>query len=92
MSGGIAYVYDPENTFKAGVKNPDLNLLAVETEEDHNELFTLVENHYNLTMSPLAEKLLTNWEKEVGKFVKVFPEEYRQALIRIAEENQTINN
>jgi glutamate synthase (ferredoxin) len=43
-------------------------------------------------MSPLAEKLLTNWEKEVGNFVKVFPEEYRQALIRIAEENQTINN
>jgi glutamate synthase (ferredoxin) len=92
MSGGLAYVYDPENTFKTGVKNPDLNLLTVETEEDQKELFTLVENHYNLTMSPLAEKLLTNWEKEVGNFVKVFPEEYRQALIRIAEENQTINN
>ena len=92
MSGGLAYVYDPENTFKASVKNPDLNLLAVETEEDQKELFTLVENHYNLTMSPLAEKLLTNWEKEVGNFVKVFPEEYRQALIRIAEENQTTSN
>jgi glutamate synthase domain-containing protein 3 len=61
-------------------------------EEDQKELFTLVENHYNLTMSPLAEKLLTNWEKKVGNFVKVFPEEYRLALIRIAEENQTINN
>jgi glutamate synthase (ferredoxin) len=92
MSGGLAYVYDPENIFKTGVKNPDLNLLTVETEEDQKELFTLVENHYNLTMSPLAEKLLTNWEKEVGNYVKVFPEEYRQALIRIAEENQTINN
>ncbi|MEL0272385.1 MAG: glutamate synthase-related protein, partial [Flavobacteriaceae bacterium] len=92
MSGGLAYVYDPDKTFKAGVKNPDLNLLAVETEEDQKELFALVENHYNLTMSPLAEKLLTNWEKEVGNFVKVFPEEYRQALIRIAEENQTTSN
>jgi glutamate synthase (NADPH/NADH) large chain len=92
MSGGLAYVYDPDKTFKVGVKNPDLNLLTVETEEDQKELFTLVENHYNLTMSPLAEKLLTNWEKEVGNFVKVFPEEYRQALIRIAEENQTTSN
>ena len=91
MSGGIAYVYDPKGTFKAGVKNNDLNLLKVETAEDRTELFTLVENHYNQTMSPLAEKLLTNWDAELDNFIKVFPEEYRQALKRIAEENQTIN-
>lgn len=91
MSGGIAYVYDPKGTFKAGVKNNDLNLLKVETAEDRTELFTLVENHYNQTMSPLAEKLLTNWDAELDNFFKVFPEEYRQALKRIAEENQTIN-
>jgi glutamate synthase (ferredoxin) len=42
-------------------------------------------------MSPLAEKLLTNWDAELDNFIKVFPEEYRQALKRIAEENQTIN-
>ena len=91
MSGGIAYVYDPKGTFKAGIKNNDLNLLRVETAEDKTELFTLVENHYNQTMSPLAEKLLTNWDAELDNFIKVFPEEYRQALKRIAEENQTIN-
>jgi len=35
--------------------------------------------------------LLTNWEKEVKNFVKILPEEYRQALLRLEQENETIN-
>ena len=92
MSGGIAYVYDPHKKLADAVANDALNLLAVESEEDQSELHQLLENHYNYTMSGKAERLLLNWEEEVKHFVKVLPEEYRQALIRIEKENETINN
>ncbi|MCW5517936.1 glutamate synthase large subunit [Muriicola sp. Z0-33] len=86
MSGGIAYVYDKNNTFEKRCNKEALNLLPVEKEEDIKELKELIESHYNYTMSPLAQRILENWDTCLPKFVKVFPEEYRQALIRLEEE------
>lgn len=37
-------------------------------------------------MSPLAQRILENWEECLPDFVKVFPEEYKQALIRLEKE------
>lgn len=89
MSGGIAYIYDPKNTFEQHCNKEGLNLDPVETTEDISELKDLIENHYNATLSPLAQRILENWQTELPKFIKVLPEEYKQALIRIAEE-QTV--
>lgn len=89
MSGGIAYIYDPKNTFEQHCNKEGLNLDPVETAEDISELKDLIENHYNATLSPLAQRILENWQRELPKFIKVLPEEYKQALIRIAEE-QTV--
>jgi glutamate synthase (ferredoxin) len=86
MSGGIAYVYDPNKTFKSICKEADLNLLAVNDHEDIQHLKTLIENHYHATQSPRAQEILEQWEQELGNFIKVFPEEYRLALERIAKE------
>jgi len=86
MSGGIAYVYDRDQCFRKKCNGESLNLLAVEEDQDIKELRTLVENHYNATISPLAQHILENWEACLPKFVKVFPEEYRQALIRLEKE------
>ncbi|WP_445381351.1 glutamate synthase large subunit [Robiginitalea sp. IMCC43444] len=90
MSGGIAYVLDTHNTFKKRCNQTALNLLRVEEDGDIAELRSLIENHYNATFSPLAQKLLENWEKFLPKFIKVFPEEYRQALIRLENEQKEI--
>ena len=91
MSGGIAYVYDKNKTFEKNCSKEGLNLLAVEEDQDIKQLRELVESHYNYTMSPLAQRILENWEDCLPDFVKVFPEEYRQALIRLEEEKlQTI--
>ncbi|MDH3795925.1 MAG: glutamate synthase-related protein, partial [Flavobacteriaceae bacterium] len=87
MSGGIAYVYDRDDTFKKQCNSASLNLLAVENEKDINTLKQLIEMHYNTTLSPVAQSILENWEVRLPKFVKVYPEEYRQALIRIEKEN-----
>jgi len=87
MSGGIAFVYDNKNTFNKRCNSEGLNLDPVSEIEDVNELKQLIENHYNATLSPLAHRILENWEKELPKFIKVLPEEYKQALIRLEKEN-----
>ncbi|WP_349663231.1 glutamate synthase large subunit [Cellulophaga lytica] len=88
MSGGIAYVLDPNKTFEKNCNKKSLNLLPVEEANDIAELKDLIESHYNYTMSPLAQRLLENWENSLPMFVKVFPEEYRQALKRLEEEQK----
>src|SRR6056297_441407 len=91
MSGGIAYVLDEKKTFKKRCNAEALNLLKVTEDKDVKQLKDLIENHYNATLSPLAQRILENWEAYLPKFVKVLPEEYRQALIRLeAEKLQTI--
>jgi glutamate synthase (ferredoxin) len=86
MSGGIAYVFDPDGNFIGNCNNDSLNFLPVEETQDIQQLKELVENHYNATQSPRAQKVLESWETSLPMFVKVFPEEYRQALIRLENE------
>ncbi|WP_299256240.1 glutamate synthase large subunit [uncultured Aquimarina sp.] len=86
MSGGIAYIYDDKKTFEAHCNKEALNLDPVELSEDVIELKGLIESHYNATLSPLAQRILENWENELPKFIKIFPEEYKQALKRLEEE------
>jgi len=86
MSGGIAFIFDEKKTFEKRCNNEALNLLRVDEKEDIDLLKGLIESHYNATLSPLAQRILENWETCLPKFVKVLPEEYRQALIRLEEE------
>ena len=86
MSGGIAYVFDKDNSFRSNCNGDHLNLLPVDEDNDIQQLKDLIENHYNATLSPLAQRILEDWENCLPKFIKVFPEEFRQALIRLEEE------
>lgn len=85
MSGGLAFVYDPENRLPALCANPNLNLLAVD--DTHRvQLKEMIERHRRYTGSALANRLLSQWSEEQSRFVMVLPEEYRQALLRLANE------
>jgi glutamate synthase (ferredoxin) len=86
MSGGTAYVLDLENTFVEKCNASDLNIDPIASEGDKNKLKRLIENHYVATNSPLAKRILTDWESYLPKFKKVLPEEYRQALLRLEQE------
>ncbi|WP_299520124.1 glutamate synthase large subunit [Winogradskyella sp.] len=86
MSGGIAYVLDSDDTFTSLCNSADLNIDSVVLNEDENQLKTLIENHYIATTSPLAKRILANWDNYLPKFKKVLPEEYRQALLRLEQE------
>ena len=92
MSGGIAYVYDPEKSFKNRCNQEGLNLDPLSDGSDLSELNQLIENHYNATLSPQAQRILEEWETAQKDFVRVFPEEYKQALIRLEKENLVKKN
>lgn len=87
MSGGVAYIYDCKSTFKNRCNLEGQNLDPVTDPADIATLKELIENHYNYTLSPQAQRILENWETELPKFIKVLPEEYKQALIRLEKEN-----
>lgn len=86
MSGGIAYIFDENKTFEKKCNTEALNLLKVDEDKDIAQLKQLIENHYNATLSPLAQRILEKWEQSLPKFIKIFPEEYKQALIRLERE------
>ena len=96
MSGGIAYVYDPEGAFEARCNLSMVGLDAVlgtadqmaqvepaiwhRGECDEVILKALVEKHFRFTGSERARAILDDWERARAQFVKVFPHEYRRAL------------
>lgn len=91
MSGGIAYVLDENNTFKQNCNGEDLNIdYIILKGDDSEQLRGLIQNHFKATNSPLAKRILENWETYLPKFKKVLPEEYRQALIRLENEKLQI--
>ena len=90
MSGGIAYVLDREGTFRNKCNGEGLNIDPVVETEDIAQLKSLVENHYNATLSPLAQHILEQWESYLPKFLKVLPEEYRLALLKLEQEKLVI--
>ena len=89
MSGGIAYVYDNTALFDTKCNLSMVELESVWDKEDRTFLRSLVEKHYRFTKSPLAEKLLKNWEAHLPLFVKVTPVDYRQALERMRLKEDT---
>ncbi|MGI4874829.1 MAG: glutamate synthase large subunit [Janthinobacterium lividum] len=80
MSGGLAWVYDPEGQFPANC-NPDMVTLEALAAEDEAEILALLREHVALTGSQLGRFLLGSWEDEAGRFVKVFPLEYKRVLV-----------
>jgi glutamate synthase domain-containing protein 3 len=79
MSGGIAYVLDEDGCFR---DRCNLELVGFEQvgEADAGELRALVEEHSVRTGSPVAARLLADWENAVARFVKVMPHDYKRAL------------
>ena len=86
MSGGIAYVYDPENKFSNGLCNTETIEFEYISEDAAAELKTIIEKHVLYTESKKGAKLLADWDTSIDNFVKVMPTEYKRALERIASE------
>jgi len=79
MSGGMAFVYDPEGVFPNRV-NREMVLVEEPNGEDRSWLRDLLVRHQAETGSAVAERLVSNWESEAGHFVKVMPTDYKRVL------------
>jgi glutamate synthase domain-containing protein 3 len=87
MSGGIAYVYDETGRFDNHCNLDTLDLELVSSEEDRERLRGLIQSHVTYTGSPKGQRILEDWERQVPRFIKVFPMEYKKALGRMSKED-----
>ncbi len=87
MSGGIAYVYDPERRFSASVNYEMVELEPLEL-DDREWLLEIIQQHGQLTGSAVAERLLVDWDSEVSRFRKVMPRDYKHVLTVMREAEQ----
>jgi glutamate synthase (NADPH/NADH) large chain len=101
MSGGIAYVYDPNGEFQSRCNTTMVALESVLTAQEQAEkvepavwhlgecdetlLRDLIEKHFKYTGSFRAKEILHDWPRQRARFVKVFPHEYRRALRQLYE-------
>jgi len=79
MSGGIVYVYDEDGCFKNRC-NMDMIELEALKDDDKTTLYNLINNHFRYTKSAKAQRILYNMHKEIKKFVRVIPIEYKRIL------------
>src|SRR5258706_3548546 len=77
MSGGIAYVYDPDDRFPALVNYQMVELEPLNS-TDREWLRATVERHRELTGSDVADRLLGQWESEVQSFRKGMPQDFKR--------------
>jgi glutamate synthase (NADPH/NADH) large chain len=80
MSGGIAYVHDPDGEFRDRANTGMVTLTDDLDERDRAMVRRLVENHHAYTDSDRAAELLENWEEALSSFVKVMPDAYARVL------------
>jgi len=80
MSGGLAYVLDMKGNFDYFCNMEMVELTLIEDKSDSLELSTLISKHYHYTQSPLAKRILENWDEYSKHFIKVIPIEYKKVL------------
>jgi glutamate synthase (NADPH/NADH) large chain/glutamate synthase (ferredoxin) len=90
MSGGIAYVLDEDGGF-AGRCNMGMVGFEAPSPEDAAELRALISEHGERTGSPVAARVLAQFEGLLarGAFVKVMPHDYKRVLAERAAEGET---
>jgi len=79
MSGGVAYVYDPSNSFASNV-NTEMVQLQELAEIDEALLAALLQRHSDLTGSPVAREIVATWPTVAQHFRKVMPTDYQRVL------------
>jgi glutamate synthase (NADPH/NADH) large chain len=80
MTGGMAYLYDPDGKAQTMMNMESLVTCPVTVEHWNTQLKTLVERHLEETGSRKAAEILQNWDLEQGNFLQVCPIEMLQNL------------
>jgi glutamate synthase domain-containing protein 3 len=73
MSGGRAYVFDPEDLFPKRYNNAMVGLQRLTDDDEAKKVAGLVNAHVEATESPFAQALLKDWSNSRSKFWVVVP-------------------
>lgn len=83
MSGGIAYVYDPEGSFVSRCNLEMVLLERVEDQKEADQLFRMIQQHSIYTDSVPAQQVLADWDQALHRFVRVIPKDYKRMIQQI---------
>lgn len=93
MSGGIAYVYDPDNSLYSRINKELVSYTVVTSKYDEEELKNIIQKHYDHTNSKMAKYILENFGEQVSVFKKVVPHDYKHMIELIKHyEKQGLSN
>ncbi len=88
MSGGIAYVWDPDDQFEANCNPGMVELERLESDHDIDEVKGLIKLHFRNTGSQIGKKVLDDWAAAQSQFVKVMPTDYKRVLAERAAHDE----
>ena len=80
MTGGMAFIYDPENQFDKKVNPESVVWQTPETKFWIEQLRKLIQEHAIETNSTISKKIVENFENEINNFVQVCPKEMLDKL------------
>jgi glutamate synthase domain-containing protein 3 len=94
MSGGIAYVYDPQSVLPDHLNAEMVELEALDTDDSEDAVWLrdIIQAHVDATDSAVGQHVLSDWESELKHFVKVMPRDYKSVLAAIAEAERNGEN
>ena len=80
FTGGMAFVYDPNDEFDLRVNPDTVHWQRLASTHWENALLALIQEHAQETSSRYAAMLLHDWEQERDRFWQVVPKEYLRYL------------
>ena len=86
MTGGMAFVYDPDGAFAARANPESIVWQRIATEHWDDTLYGLVVSHATKTDSKWSRGLVEDWPRVVGDFWQVVPKEMLTRLSHPLEE------
>jgi glutamate synthase (NADPH/NADH) large chain len=91
MTGGMAFVHDPDGRFHLSVNPESVVTCRVVNPHWQGVLRALVEEHHRETGSTLAGDLLRNWDRAVADFWQVCPKEMVGRLDHVLEAEERVH-
>jgi glutamate synthase (ferredoxin) len=83
MTGGVAYVYDKNETFRSKINQNTVYVEVIENSSEEDKVKFMLERHFLYTESSLAKEILQSWEENKRRFVKIIPKDYKRMLLAI---------
>jgi len=97
MSGGVAWVWDPNGTLSAELVPASVELGKVNPAEEHpsypgevQDMLDLLQAHVRFTGSTVAQGLLDRWPASSAEFARAYPVDFQKAVEKAKESGKPL--